>query len=57
MKLFEPIKIGHLEIKNRIAFAPTHMGHCSTRGEVTDQALCHYSAAKPNSTKINQMGI
>ena len=44
MKLFESIKIGHLKIRNRIAFAPTHMGHCSTRGEVTDQALCHYSA-------------
>ena len=44
MKLFEPIEIGHLRIKNRIAFAPTHMGHCSTRGEVTDQVLCHYSA-------------
>ncbi len=44
MKLFEPINIGHLKIKNRIAFAPTHMGYCSTKGEVTDQVLCHYSA-------------
>jgi len=44
MKLFEPIKIGHLNIKNRIAFAPTHMGYCTNKGEVTDQVLCHYSA-------------
>jgi len=44
VKLFEPINIGHLKIKNRIAFAPTHMGYCSTKGEVTDQVLCHYSA-------------
>jgi len=44
MKLFEPIEIGHLRIKNRIAFAPTHMGHCSTKGEVTDQVLYHYGA-------------
>jgi 2,4-dienoyl-CoA reductase-like NADH-dependent reductase (Old Yellow Enzyme family) len=36
--------IGHLKVKNRIAFAPTHMGYGSTRGEVTDQVLCHYSA-------------
>jgi 2,4-dienoyl-CoA reductase-like NADH-dependent reductase (Old Yellow Enzyme family) len=44
MKLFEPIHIGHLKIKNRIAFAPTHMGYCTTKGEITDQVLCHYSA-------------
>ena len=44
MKLFESIQIGHIKIKNRIAFAPTYMGYCSTRGEVTDQVLCHYSA-------------
>jgi 2,4-dienoyl-CoA reductase-like NADH-dependent reductase (Old Yellow Enzyme family) len=44
MKLFESIQIGHIQIKNRIAFAPTHMGYCSTKGEVTDQVLCHYSA-------------
>jgi 2,4-dienoyl-CoA reductase-like NADH-dependent reductase (Old Yellow Enzyme family) len=42
--LFEPIRIGHLEVKNRIAFAPTHMGQGGPRGEVTDQSLCHYSA-------------
>jgi len=42
--LFEPIRIGHLKIKNRIAFAPTHMGQGGPRGEVTDQSLCHYSA-------------
>jgi 2,4-dienoyl-CoA reductase-like NADH-dependent reductase (Old Yellow Enzyme family) len=44
MRLFEPIQIRHLEVKNRLAFAPTFMGHCSADGEVTDQALCHYSA-------------
>jgi len=44
MKLFEPIEIGHLKINNRIAFAPTHMGYCTYRGEITDQVLCHYSA-------------
>ncbi len=44
MRLFEPIQIGHVKIKNRVAFAPTHMGYCSHRGEVTDQLLGHYSA-------------
>ncbi|MBU2547937.1 MAG: NADH:flavin oxidoreductase [Proteobacteria bacterium] len=44
MKLFEPIRIGPFEVRNRTAFAPTHMGHAGPRGEVTDQVLCHYSA-------------
>ena len=42
--LFEPIRIGHLKIMNRIAFAPTHLGQGGPRGEVTDQLLRHYSA-------------
>ena len=44
MRLFEPLEIGHLKIDNRIAFAPTHMGQATNRGEVNDQVLCHYSA-------------
>ena len=44
MKLFEPIRIGWLTVKNRVAFGPTHMGYCTYKGEVTDQLLCHYSA-------------
>jgi 2,4-dienoyl-CoA reductase-like NADH-dependent reductase (Old Yellow Enzyme family) len=43
-KLFDPIKIGHLEIKNRIAFAPTGMGTAGPNGSITDQTICHYSA-------------
>jgi 2,4-dienoyl-CoA reductase-like NADH-dependent reductase (Old Yellow Enzyme family) len=43
-RLFEPIKIGHLEIKNRIAFAATGMGTAGPDGAVTDQTICHYSA-------------
>ncbi|MBI4773790.1 MAG: NADH:flavin oxidoreductase [Deltaproteobacteria bacterium] len=44
MKLFEPIRIGSMTLKNRVAFGPTHMGYCTDKGEVTDQLLCHYSA-------------
>lgn len=43
-KLFEPIKIGKIEVRNRIAFAPTHMGTAASDGSVTDQTLCHYVA-------------
>lgn len=44
MKLFEPLKIGHLEVKNRIAFAPTGMGSAGPEGSITDQSICHYTA-------------
>lgn len=43
-KLFEPIKIGNIEVKNRIAFAPTAMLACNYDGSVNDQVLCHYVA-------------
>ena len=43
-KLFQPINIGHLEIRNRVAFAPTGMGTAKPDGSITDQTICHYSA-------------
>lgn len=42
--LFEPITIGKLKVKNRIALAPTAMGTCTIDGNVTDQDICHYVA-------------
>lgn len=52
MKLFEPIKIGSLQINNRIAFAPTHVGFATERGQVTDQVLCHYVARAKGGTGL-----
>ena len=43
-KLFEPLTIGPLEVRNRIAFAPTGMGTARPDGSITDQSICHYSA-------------
>ncbi len=43
-KLFEPIVIGSMEVKNRIAFAPTGMGTARSDGSVSDQGICHYAA-------------
>lgn len=43
-KLFEPINVGKLSSKNRVAFAPTGMGTAGPNGEITDQSLCHYVA-------------
>ena len=51
-KLFEPIRIGPLEIKNRIAFAPTHVGFATDMGQVTDQVLCHYAARAKGGTGL-----
>lgn len=42
--LFEPAAIGKLELKNRVAFAPTGMGTCTIEGDLTDQNICHYIA-------------
>ncbi len=39
MKLFEPIKIGNLEIKNRLVKAATHESMAGPKGEVTPQAV------------------
>jgi len=42
-KLFEPIKIGNLEIKNRIVFAPLcNTGMLDTNGSFTQQAVEYY---------------
>ena len=42
--IFEPIEIGNIRIKNRIALAPTHVGMGDDRAMVTDQHLCYYYA-------------
>jgi 2,4-dienoyl-CoA reductase-like NADH-dependent reductase (Old Yellow Enzyme family) len=42
--LFEPLVIGNVRLKNRVALAPTYVGMGDQRGSVTDQALCYYFA-------------
>ncbi|MFC1857658.1 hypothetical protein ACFL9U_06460 [Thermodesulfobacteriota bacterium] len=42
--LFEPINIGSLKIKNRIAMAPMGTLHGTYDGYVTDQLIAHYGA-------------
>jgi len=42
--LFEPLDIGKIAVKNRIALAPTHVGMGDDRGMVTDQYLAYYYA-------------
>ncbi len=45
--LFEPIKIGPIEIKNRIVQAPMNVHMSDGKGYVSDQEICfHYARAK-----------
>lgn len=41
--LFEPITIGDMEIKNRIAVAPMNAGYAAPDGYPNDQYLAHYA--------------
>ncbi len=43
-KLFTPVKIGELEIKNRIVFPPMVSGHAGQDGMVTERHLDWYEA-------------
>lgn len=43
-KLFEPIKIGPVEIKNRIALAPMNVHMANADGSISEQELCYYAA-------------
>jgi 2,4-dienoyl-CoA reductase-like NADH-dependent reductase (Old Yellow Enzyme family) len=43
-RLFEPIKVGRLELKNRLAMAPMNMGFAYPNGYANDQQLAWYVA-------------
>jgi 2,4-dienoyl-CoA reductase-like NADH-dependent reductase (Old Yellow Enzyme family) len=43
-RLFEPINIGSIRSKNRIAFAATTMGAAAPDRSISDQTLCNYVA-------------
>lgn len=51
-KLFEPIRINKLEVKNRVAYAPTGKAHFTKDGDMTDQALCYYVARAKGGTGL-----
>ena len=42
--LFQPIKIGPVEIKNRIVHSPMNVHMSDGKGYVTDQDICYYVA-------------
>ena len=51
-KLFEPIKIGGCEIKNRIAMAPMLMGFGTFDGTATEAMLDYYEERAKGGTGL-----
>ena len=51
-KLFEPIKINKLEVKNRVCYAPTGKSHFTEDGYMTDQAISYYVARAKGGTGL-----
>jgi 2,4-dienoyl-CoA reductase-like NADH-dependent reductase (Old Yellow Enzyme family) len=56
-RLFEPIKIGPVEIKNRIVMAPmlTHMANAD--GSISEQELCYYAARAKGGVGLIITGV
>jgi 2,4-dienoyl-CoA reductase-like NADH-dependent reductase (Old Yellow Enzyme family) len=64
-RLFEPIKIGKVEVPNRIALSPMDSASVTPDGYVTDQTLAWYAARSKGGcgliivegTLVNQLGV
>jgi len=46
-KLFDPLTIGNLRLKNRIVMPPMANGLADTEGTMTDQLIAHYTRRAP----------
>ena len=42
VRLFDPLKVGSLELRNRIVMAPMLTGKASSEGHVTEELIEHY---------------
>ncbi len=50
--IFEPITIGNVEIKNRIAMAPMNMNYTGPNHQVSDQQMAYYAARAKGGTGL-----
>jgi len=41
--LFQPLQIGDVELKNRLAMAPMNMTYCAPNGYISDQSIAWYA--------------
>lgn len=51
-KLFEPIKIGRIELKNRLAMAPMNMAFAYPNGYANDEQLAWYTARAKGGVSV-----
>jgi 2,4-dienoyl-CoA reductase-like NADH-dependent reductase (Old Yellow Enzyme family)/thioredoxin reductase len=56
MKLFIPIRIGNLTVRNRIEAAPTHPSLASADGQITRELIDYYSAKARGGAGIVTVG-
>lgn len=55
-KIFTPIKIGNLEIKNRVMMAAMENGHANVGGEVTDNIIAFFTERAKNDVGLIMSG-
>ena len=55
-RLFEPIKIGRLTVKNRIEAAPAHPSLATADGQITRELIDYYSAKARGGAGIVTVG-
>lgn len=57
LKIFEPIKIGKVELKNRMSQAPALMSYCSPEGYVTSRMIRHYQSIAEGGVGLVTVGV
>jgi len=56
-KVFDPIKIGRMEVKNRFVRAPCLMSYCTAGGYVTNRELEYHRAVAEGGTGLVVVGV
>ena len=56
-KIFEPVKIGKMELKNRICRAPCLMAYCTPEGYVTSRMVRHYRTLARGGAGLITVGV
>ena len=56
-KIFEPVTIGKVELKNRISSAPCLMSYCTPEGYVTSRMVRHYRTLAQGGAGLITVGV
>ena len=55
--LLDPLKVGSLELKNRIVMPPMGTRYADTKGEVTEKLLKHYADSPWRPDRRPMIGV